>query len=86
MRVVNFYWYHVTQLTPDKEIQRYFKTRQDVAHYLGISVPQVTYYARRTARNPRKANDLSIIKLTSQTKVPVVRQEVVQEFVRPKVV
>ena len=84
MKVKNYYWYHVTQYGDGEDTEIYFKTRRDVADYLGITVPQVSYYSNRSAVKPRRGNSASIVKLTSETKVPVAWEEIIPVYVRPK--
>ena len=85
MKVINFYWYKVVESNENEDTERLFKTRKDVAEYLGLSVPKVRYYSSRKAINPRTGIDVHIVKLTSETKVPVMRREAMaQVFVRPK--
>jgi hypothetical protein len=85
MKVVNYFWYKVVESNDFEDRELLFKTRKDVATYLGLTVPKVRYYSSRKAINPRTGVDVRIVKLTSATKVPVMRHEAIEPiFVRPK--
>ena len=85
MKVKNFYWYKVVESNENEDTERLFKTRKDVAEHLGLTIAKVRYYSSRKAINPRTGIDVSIVKLTSATKIPVAREALTASvFVRPK--